>query len=143
MIGERTLGGVLYYWLAREYESARTAKAVFDNLQAEGGRQKGKLDLGVYRCAHVDDLAEARVLAIVSLNRKSMEWVDKVVGGETYDGLTPGEIDSLMARRVRVVAPIYKSGRAKHGGQVVIRRGKRGAKLFGDGVMEEPVGRDD
>ena len=143
-VGERSLGGVLFYHLARIYPTSTSAKRTFEALMAEGGRQKGKLDLGVYRCAKVGEPAEARVLAIVSLKRKGIEWAAKVMGGEPYDGLTPAEIDSLMQRRVRVVAPIYRDGLRPEGGQVRIRRPEgRPATMKPGGFLEEPVGRDE
>jgi len=67
-----------------------------------------------------------------------------VTGGEPYDGLTPAVIDSLMQRRVRVVAPIYRDGLRPEGGQVRIRRPEgRAARLRPEGMLGEQVGRDE
>lgn len=139
MIGERSLGGVLYYHLARSYPDGATAKRVFDRLQQIGAKRKGKLDLGVYRIVPFGQ-GEPTVLALVSLSRKGIEYADNVIGGEETDAIRPDQFDALMARRVKVVAPIYESGQAKEGGQVVIRRGTRGALLSSDGSMDEQIG---
>lgn len=138
MIGERSLGGVLYYHLARSYPDGATAKRVFDRLQQIGAKKKGKLDLGVYRIVPHGQ-GEPTVLALVSLHRKGIEYAENVIGGEETDEISPANFDALMARRVRVVAPILRDGPTE-GGQVVIRRGTRGAKLGWDGTMDEQIG---
>jgi hypothetical protein len=137
MIGERSLSGVLYYQLARVYPSAGEAARVFDRLKAEGTRSKGRRDLGVYRAAHADDPAEARVLLIVSLSRAGIEWAANEIGGESYERVAPHEWDSLMQRRVRVVEEIRQAGMIRKGGHVRIPHGG-GAKLRPGGLLDEP-----
>jgi len=138
----REIEGYPYYYFARIFANGDKAKRVFDSLQAEGARQKGKLDLGVYRSIKPSEGDEARILICVSLTKKGIEWAARVVGGIPY-ALPEVEADALMARRVRVVAPIYEAGEAKEGGQVVIRRGKRGAHLRPGGHLDERIGHDD
>jgi len=141
-VKQREIEGFPYYYFARIFANGDKAKRMFDGLQRESARQKGKLDLGVYRSVRPDTEGEARILICVSLTKKSVEWAAKVVGGIPY-ALPEVEADALMARRVRVVTPIYTSGGAKDGGQVVIRRGKRGAQLQPGGFLDERIGRDE
>lgn len=140
---EREIGGVPYFASARIYPNGRQAERIFLWVQKMSKKQKGKLDLGVYRLIP-GGVGEARVIALVSLKRSSVEGCEKVIGGSETEVVKPHEFDALMARRVQVVAPIYASGEAKEGGQVLIRRPeKRGGRLRSDGTIEEQVGRDE
>ena len=138
-ISKRTIGGLPYFYVARRYPNGATAKDVFERLQKVGHDAHGKLDLGVYRIVPHGQ-GEPTILAIVSLGRAGVEFAEKVMGGSPTDVITPEQFDALMARRTRVVAPIYASGEHPEGGQVIIRRGTRGAYLRSDGTLDERIG---
>jgi hypothetical protein len=139
MIGKGDFEGLPFFYLARRYPDGASAKHAWDRLSDLGKRNKGKLDLGVFRIVP-EGVGEPTVVALVSLGRQGVEFAAKVMGGEETDVIAPEVFHALMARRVRVVAPIYAKGGVPEGGQLVIRRGKRGARLRPDGTMDERIG---
>jgi hypothetical protein len=139
VIEKREIAGLPYFTLARRYPDGASAEHVFDRLNEAGRQAKGRLDLGVYRLVP-GGVGEPTVIAIVSFGRKGVEFADLIMGGEPTDVVKPEEFDALMARRARVVGEILDSGEMKKGGQMVIRRGKRGAYLRPDGTFDERIG---
>jgi len=135
-----TIGGLPYFHVARSYPDGATAAHMFERLDEMGKRNRGKLDLGVYRLIPHGIGDEATIIAIVSFGRRGVEFAAKVMGGEPTDAITPEDFDAMMARRAQVVAPVYAAGGAKHGGHVRIKRGKRGAWLRPDGTVDERIG---
>jgi hypothetical protein len=135
----REIAGLPYFATSRIYPDGASAASTFERLLDLGRRNQGKLDLGCYRIVP-NGIGEPTVIALVSFGRKGIEFAEKVMGGEPTETIEPEAFDSLMARRARVVAPIYKSGNLPESRQLRIKRGTRGARLHRDGTMDEQIG---
>jgi len=136
MIREHDWHGMPWYVLSVSYHTERGALSAFNALEAVGKRERGKLDLGIYRHGYVDDTT-ARSITVVSHRREGMAVAERVLARGSDLELHPANLDALIARRARVIAEALDA--KARPGSYVIRRG-RPAKVNADGSFDEWVG---
>lgn len=127
-----------WFTFARLYETAEAASADFERLDRVGKRNKGKLELGVYRLLRREHGAP-RVIACVSIKRHGIDVAEKLLGGEDYYGISEKEWQALILRRARVVVSLEG---AEPGSYKIRRPVGRPLRLRPDGTGEEPLGHD-
>jgi hypothetical protein len=127
-----------WWWLSRRFRTERGALQAFTRLQAEGKRQHGKLDLGVYRHGEEGETARpARTITVVSHLLQGMETAERCLAqGEDVE-LHPANLEALILRRARVVAELLEE--QAPAGSYAIRR-RHGATVNPDGTFEEWAG---
>ena len=141
MIHTVELGGHTWWWLSRRYRTERGALKAFNDLKAEGDRQHGDLELGVYRHTWDRDMP-ADVVTVVSHHPEGMEVAERILAlGEPVE-LQPANLEALIVRRARVLAELLEQG-APPGSYAIRRPEGRGAEVHPGGIFVEPVGGDE
>jgi hypothetical protein len=134
---------VPFWVVTARYPSRALARAAWERVERLD--RSGRLELGVYRHGSITGGNPGCDVTIVSHLPDGMEAAEReLFNGPTTAELVRLELDfvqAMIVRRVRVMA--MTEALPGEVGQLVIRRGTRGAFLRPDGTMDERIGGDE
>ena len=126
------IAGTTWFTFTRRYASEHLAQRAYERLAREGQKQKGRLELGVYR--HGTPESGMVYVTVVSHMAHGMKVAKQLLRGGTDVTMMEPEIHALILRRASVIAELHSSGAPA--GSYEVRRDKPG-HLWSDGAIEE------